>query len=159
MTPISFKKITACNGDKTTFLCLQQSIPLLQRYYPLGFKKEVLNQDNADCMFFIQKEGVTIGLIDYEINDQTALIHRIVVGAGSKKEESLLVKEAVELLLKTDFKKDAKSVCITTDAEPGIHHFHLIWMYYNLGFVEVTTVSARSSADYLDYRLVKRAPS
>jgi hypothetical protein len=146
---IHLQKVTWCGADKATFLLLKQSIPLLGRY-KLGCDTMQSGECvSTDSLYFIQNEGMSIGLINHKVMSlDEAKIHRIVLAAESEKDQSLLAREVLVFLLENDF-KEIPSITVATDAQPGIHHHFLIRMYNDLGFTEVRTTPSDHGYDYL----------
>jgi ribosomal protein S18 acetylase RimI-like enzyme len=125
---ITFKKATI--DDVEEFLRIEKTTMGLKTYSGTfdepGAVEEIQNNGNV---YFIQKNGINVGTIQYEIKDlDYAYLSRIVI--DPKFQGQGIAREALEWLFSNDLKNFKK-----IDLETHPQNTRAIMLYLSLGFI------------------------
>jgi ribosomal protein S18 acetylase RimI-like enzyme len=124
---ISFKRATI--NDVVEFLRIEKSAIGLRVYSGISDKQEAVEEIQNNVMYFIQKNGINIGTMQYEVKDDNwAYLSGIVV--DSKFQGQGVGRRALEWLLNNDLKNFKKIDLVTHP-----RNTRAIMLYLSLGFI------------------------
>jgi ribosomal protein S18 acetylase RimI-like enzyme len=124
---ISFKRATI--DDVAEFLRIEKSAIGLKVYSGISDEQEAIEEIQNNVMYFIQKNGINIGTMQYEVKgDNWAYLSGIVI--DSKLRGQGVGRMALEWLLANDLKNFKKIDLVTHPSNT-----RAIMLYLSLGFV------------------------